>query len=200
ELFTAKALSHIASWIGKELYPMWNDINKLIMYKITMNKDAYAQSVDYLKDTYELPDAFLNTLHFIKPTERQLHILKGRLERNPEENKQYLEKIQHTLMRYQSKKEGVKKRIEHLSEQLKSEQGDLQSFIDLLSWMQAGQLFDDPELNQGYNIPGTPGTAITYHYDKNDRFNINIGWVLSTKGLAELWLGTILKRKERRDR
>ena len=76
----------------------------------------------------------------------------------------------------------------------------MNSFIDLLTWMQAGQLFDDPELNIGYNIPGTPGTAITYSYDENNQLNVNIGWVLSTKGLAELWLGTILKRKERRDR
>ncbi len=197
---TAIGLAEISKWIGRRLYPMWDEVNYYVQNKIVLSK---AEKKSYLLDLqrkYALPDEFMQSITRIRPTQKQLEIVRDSI---PQDDQRRI-KIVKRLDAYSRQRQHVIEAISFLTEKLEQNEGTFDDLIDLLTWIQAGQIFDysdtGEKINQGYNIPGTPGTAITYQYDNTGRLIFNVGWVLSTKGLSELWLGTILKRKERRDR
>lgn len=204
DTFIAKKFTKLQKWIGQTLYPMWEDINSIVVRKLILTREEYNNELIDLQQKYDLPDPFINGVRFIKPTEKQLKLLREEEEHKDQIDIQNLMKLDNMIVNYQVRKGHIIENVAKLKKQMEENNGDLDTLIELLTWIQSGQLFDyekyELQINQGYNISGTPGTAITYHFDKDHKLNLNIGWVLSTKGLSELWLGTILKRKERRDR
>lgn len=205
----SECFARISGWIGQRLYPMWEDINNLIQRKPTMSAVDFAGELETVKEIYNLPDHFKQVISLLEPTERQLKLLREETESNGENplREAHLHRIDKKLASYWRRKKRNSEAIVEAKAMLAEGNGTFEDFIGLLTLIQSSQLYDNeglppgsPKLNDGYNIPGVPGTAITYHFDKEGKLNINIGWLLSTKGMSELWLGSIMKRKERRDR
>lgn len=205
----AESYARISQWIGRKLYPMWNDIQDLVKQKVILEQEEYRTSVDRIVRLYNLPLGIEEVIESLQPTEKQLKLFKTEIsERWHDPNKDVqIARIDRKLKGYQRKKLRNAKMIQEGTAMIQRGEGTLDDLIGLLTLIQSSQIYDNeglpdgsPKLNDGYNIPGVPGTAMTYAFDHHGHLKINIGWLLSTKGLSELWLGSIMKRKERRDR
>lgn len=209
DIVMSEGFSRISKWIGQKLYPMWNDIQELVKQKTIMPKDAFEQSINQIVQRYNLPENVVVPIKQLQPTEKQIKNLRQEVDhawQDPEKDVK-LAKIDQQLEKYYKRKLRNAKLIQEGTDLLQRGEGTFDDLIGLLTLIQSSQIYDNdglpkgsPKLNDGYNIPGVPGTAITYSFDKGDILTINIGWLLSTKGLSELWLGSIMKRQERRDR
>lgn len=205
----AECFGRISTWIGQRLYPLWDEINNLVVRKTILSKEDYVQELNDVSRKYNLPIHLHSVISQLQPTEKQLKLLKGAVEVtwNDPQRTAKLENINNKLAGYARKKTRNAKLIQEAQDKLSNGEGSFDDLIGLLTLIQSSQIYDNdglaadvPKLNDGYNIPGVPGTAMTYSFNSDNKLNIKIGWLLSTKGMSELWLGSILKRKERRDR
>ncbi len=209
DLIMAECFTRISQWIGKRLYPMWDSINVIVQQKAILSPEEVDSQINTVLDTFNLPESMKEVISQLKPTEKQLKLLRNDIENNwsDPDRQSKLQIVNKKLHRYMKRKLRNSQVISAAENKLASGTGTFEDLVGLLTLIQSSQIYDNeglsseiPKLNDGYNIPGVPGTAITYSYGENNKLNIKIGWLLSTKGLSELWLGSIMKRTERRDR
>lgn len=205
----SEGFSRISKWIGRKLYPMWSDIQDLVKQKTIVSPDIFEQGINQIIQRYNLPDNIGVAIKQLQPTEKQIKNLRQDVDsswQDPAKDAK-LAKIDQQLRKYAKRKLRNAKLIQEGTDLIRRGEGTFDDLIGLLTLIQSSQIYDNdglpkeiPRLNDGYNIPGVPGTAITYSFYNDHILTINIGWLLSTKGLSELWLGSIMKRQERRDR
>ncbi|CAN5224114.1 hypothetical protein BH09PAT2_BH09PAT2_00550 [soil metagenome] len=191
---TAEALTRITTFIGDILYPLWDDVNNYVIDKTHLSREDRELRIAQIGKQYGFGDQELKIIQMIEPTERQLELSHDSVERT-EPQKQ---KIQRKLDKYQRSKQDVQAMKKMLRQKISHEDGSLDDLIELIYFELYGQKYDDENMNIGLGIPGTPSGCITYHTDKEGNTYINFGWLLSTKGLSEQWLGAIMKRLERK--
>lgn len=189
----AEGLTCIAEVNGMALAPMWDDIKAYVTRKYILSDEQKDQELQRIQDTHFLPQHVMPLIDRIMPTEKQLKLL---LQDNVTEEQQHI--IEHKLAAYARYKQMVKYRISTVEEKIKAGQGDTDDLIDYVKAFQEGQIFDDPEMNKGFNITGVPGLAVTFHFDEQGDTHINMGWLLSVKGLFESWMGAMVKRSEKK--
>ena len=189
----AEGLTCIAEVNGMALAPMWDDVKAYVTRKYILSDEQKDQELQKIQDTHLLPQHVMPLIDRIMPTEKQLTLL---LQDNVTEDQQHI--IEDKLAAYARYKKMVKYRISTVEEKIKAGQGDTDDLIDYVKAFQEGQIFDDPEMNKGFNITGVPGLAVTFHVDEQGDTHINMGWLLSVKGLFESWMGAMVKRSEKK--
>ena len=196
----SRALLHITDYVGKRLYPLWNDVNKYVVNKILMSEPERMVSLFYLYKDYNLPENAIAAITTLMPTRVQLENLRSDY---PEGSDEYI-RITEAVERYDLKAVRVRSEKEAIMKKIESGKAKYEDLIQIVYLEQRGQLFEristkkNPTMNKGYNMPGIPGNAITYEVDADGSIHLKIGWLLSMKGLAEAWLGAMLKRLERK--
>jgi hypothetical protein len=190
----AQAMTHLTMFIGEKLYPMWNDVKQYVQEKPILSPDDQSSLLEQIKQKYHLPTDVLVKINELLPTEKQLKLLRQRGDLNESQRNS----VETELTSYGQKKAQALELMAHLKGKVDAGVATLSDLKRLLFVFQYAQLFDDPELNKGYNIPGVPGTGMTYHFDEKGNFHLLFGWLMSKKGLAEAWLGAMLKRAQRK--
>lgn len=189
----ANGLTCLSEVNGIALAPMWDDIKSYVTRKYKMSSTEKEQELKRIRDTHYLPGSVMQLIDRIMPTEKQLKLV---LEGNLEEEQRHL--IERKLAAYARYKKIVKYNISAYEEKIKSGKGTTDDLIGYVKAFQEGQIFDDSEMNKGFNIPGVPGLAVTFHFDEKGDTHINMGWLLSVKGLFESWMGAMVKRSEKK--
>ena len=196
----SKSLLHLTDYVGKRLYPLWNDVNKYVVNKILMTEQERMTSLHYLKKDFNLPDNAIYAITTLIPTRAQLE----NLQLTYNEGSDGYIRISKALERYDLKAKRVRAEKDAIMKKIESGKAKYEDLIQIVYLEQRGQLFErtstrnNKTMNNGYNIPGIPGNAITYEVDPEGAIHLKIGWLLSMKGLAEAWLGAVLKRLERK--
>ena len=184
------ALARITRIIGETFSPMWEDIKLFVQDKLLLSPEEQSNRLKDIQDQYGLPHQVLLAVQRLLPTEKQIQNLFDSAQ-DPQQIKK-IRSVQHGYALLKSVKE--KEYAESLAK-INKGQGTSEDLTMLISALQTLQLFND--WNEGYNIPGVPSFGITFHKDHENNSHLLLGWLLSMKGLAELWLGAMIIREKR---
>ncbi len=185
-----KALARITRIIGEFFSPMWEDIKLYVQEKLLLSPDEQNSKLKEIQDEYDLPDKVIVAIQRLLPTEKQIQNLQ-----NSVTDASQLRRIRSIQHGYAMLKADQEKHYADSLEKIRNGQGTSEDLTKLISALQTLQLFND--WNEGYNIPGVPSFGITFHKDKENNTHVLLGWLLSMKGLAELWLGAMVIREKR---
>jgi len=184
------ALARITRIIGETFSPMWEDIKLFVQEKLLLSPEEQVSRLQDIKDQYGLPEKVLIAIGRLLPTEKQIQNL---LSSTADEKRvKKLKSIQHG---YALLKSAQEKQYADSLAKIESGQGTSGDLTNMISALQTLQIFND--WNEGYNIPGVPSFGITLHKDQENNTHLLLGWLLSMKGLAELWLGAMVIREKR---
>ncbi len=189
----AKSLIQFTRLVGEELSPLWEDIKTYVQQKIIMSDGERESVLSFYRREYQLPDNVIRHIDRIRPTEKQLENLIDEFDEGSEEYIKIAEELHH----YDSLKKKLRGYKEAITKKIYEDRGTKKDLSDLVSIIQTCQIFKDSDLNEGYNIPGVPSFGLTYHEDEQNNIHILLGWLLSMKGLSELWHGGAVLRQKR---
>ena len=175
--------------IGQEVFPLWYDVRSLISEKVILSNQEFDDRIVEIQERHDLPNKAVAVIRRLKPTEKQIKLF---LERDGLEPWQ-IGHAQSELSKYHRDMGELIRHFQQLYGRISSGEGNLEHLAQLLTTLQKLQLYDS-DWNQGYNIPGVPGFAITHNRNQEGKYHMMIGWLLSKKGLSEAWLGAILSR------
>lgn len=187
----AKSFAHVSEIVGERLTPLWEDVREFVVHKYIFSREERNQHLEDIQKKHDLPDSAIQKIKMIVPTEKQLKIIHSQCE--SESDKTKIERYLQTFKKYAT---SISSALTESQEKINSGEATIDDLVDYIMQYQQGQVFDQEGFNTGYNIPGVPGLGVTYHFDTGGNTHVNIGWLLSMKGLAELWTGAMLKRAE----
>ncbi len=185
-----KALARITRIIGESFSPMWEDIKQYVQEKLLLSPDEQVSKLRDIQDEYGLPDKVIVAIQRLLPTEKQIQ---NALASTSDES--VIQTIQSIQQKYARLKSIREKQYADCKSRIDAGDGTTADLTNMISALQTLQLFND--WNEGYNIPGVPSFGITFHKDSQNNSHILLGWLLSMKGLAELWLGAMVIREKR---